>query len=193
MSVVERIRAVLGALRLWWSSFRRYFDVFDIVLLLARICLVLSTGYIHPDEHFQSCEIASNYVFNISSFIPWEYGGDGNGNGMSMVDGGREGHIMPIRSFLFPYISCVIPYNFVQSWILPYVGKDSLQMGYVLFLAPRIYGVLVSFLIEYLCFYRICVLLGHSNIKCAFRIFKGKERESLKEKTWKTNLKDNFV
>jgi hypothetical protein len=45
-------------------------------LVLLRFAFVFSTGYIHPDEFFQSPEIAAGDVCGVSNFVPWEFGGD---------------------------------------------------------------------------------------------------------------------
>ena len=61
--------------------------------LLAIVRIVVSTlplGYVHPDEHFQSVEIAAKQVFGYQVFTPWEF------------EFNFEIGQPPIRSILFP-------------------------------------------------------------------------------------------
>jgi hypothetical protein len=52
-----------------------------------RVALtLLGSGYIHPDEHFQSVEIASRDIHNITAFTPWEFGGGPDGQPLARVD-----------------------------------------------------------------------------------------------------------
>lgn len=57
-------------------------------LVIRILAAIFSKGYIHPDEHYQSIEIAYNEVFGFGK-LPWEF-----------IDGAR--------SWLYPYIVIVI-------------------------------------------------------------------------------------
>lgn len=58
---------------------------------MVRLVLAFSPGYIHPDEHFQSPEVAAAWVFDFQALhIPWEY---------AREDG--------YRSVLWPYVEAV--------------------------------------------------------------------------------------
>lgn len=48
-------------------------------LTLRLLAAVGGTGYVHPDEHFQSVEVAARVVLNMTTFTPWEFGGDSDG------------------------------------------------------------------------------------------------------------------
>ena len=47
--------------------------VFYTILLWFRWTLSTSPGYIHPDEYFQSPEVAAGFIYDIKSLTPWEY------------------------------------------------------------------------------------------------------------------------
>ena len=48
-----------------------------------RVCLALfGTGYVHPDEYFQSSEVAARDVLNVTTFTSWEFGGNDTTGGM---------------------------------------------------------------------------------------------------------------
>jgi hypothetical protein len=50
---------------------------------MLRVCLALfGSGYVHPDEHFQSSEIAARDVLHVTAFTPWEFGGNGTTGSM---------------------------------------------------------------------------------------------------------------
>ena len=57
-------------------------------LVIRILAAIFSKGYIHPDEHYQSIEVAYNEVFGFGK-LPWEF-----------IDGAR--------SWLYPYIVVVI-------------------------------------------------------------------------------------
>ncbi|EFA83037.1 hypothetical protein PPL_03822 [Heterostelium album PN500] len=44
-----------------------------ICLIIRFLVGISSTGYIHPDEYFQSPEITSTSLFHIKTLIPWEF------------------------------------------------------------------------------------------------------------------------
>ncbi|KAG2224178.1 hypothetical protein INT45_001296 [Circinella minor] len=77
--------------------------VFYTVLLWLRWTLSTSPGYIHPDEYFQSPEVAAGYIYNIKSFTPWEY---------------QPEHAA--RSVLVPFLTTGLP-----LWILRYLGEQT--------------------------------------------------------------------
>lgn len=47
--------------------------VYIACLLLRLICACVATGYIHPDEHFQSTEPMAGFVFGTNVDLPWEW------------------------------------------------------------------------------------------------------------------------
>eukprot|EP00122_Pirum_gemmata_P003697 Pgem_evm1s3347 len=70
-----------------------------ISLYVIRIFLVFlpQTGYIHPDEFFQSSELMAGKLFQIEHYTPWEY----KNNDEQKV----------YRSITHPYLSSGFPYQ----------------------------------------------------------------------------------
>lgn len=62
--------------------------IWFVALVIRILAAVFSKGYIHPDEHYQSIEVAYKEVFGFGK-IPWEF-----------IDGAR--------SWVYPYIVIVI-------------------------------------------------------------------------------------
>lgn len=59
-----------------WSNTQEKLSWMYRILLLARLVIALSfQGYVHPDEFFQSSEIAARDVLSMHVFTPWEFGG----------------------------------------------------------------------------------------------------------------------
>ncbi|MHA1463195.1 MAG: hypothetical protein ACTSQ0_09030, partial [Candidatus Heimdallarchaeota archaeon] len=46
--------------------------IWTLALVLRIISAILSKGYVHPDEHYQSIEVVYNEIFGIG-VIPWEF------------------------------------------------------------------------------------------------------------------------
>ncbi|CAK9827834.1 GPI mannosyltransferase 4 [Anthophora retusa] len=69
------------------------------VLVILRIILTLvpQTGYIHPDEYFQSIEVISGDHFDIDVNKPWEFNST-----------------FPIRTVLIPQIIVGVPYSILK-------------------------------------------------------------------------------
>ena len=56
---------------LWWNIW----DIYWIFLLL-RVVLVLvptNSGYLHPDEYFQTVEVVVGDVFHVETHRTWEF------------------------------------------------------------------------------------------------------------------------
>ena len=56
---------------LWWNIW----DIYWIFLLL-RVVLVLvptNSGYLHPDEYFQTVEVVVGDVFQVETHRTWEF------------------------------------------------------------------------------------------------------------------------
>lgn len=129
------------------------------LLCLVRVLLVFlpQTGYIHPDEYFQSIEILAGKIkkinfklinikflgdtFDLDSNRPWEFN-----------------ITFPVRSISIPYFTVGLSYKilktidiFVQPWL-----EKSIITPYVLLVIPRLFICLSSFLCDY-CMYHTCV------------------------------------
>jgi len=133
---------------LWWSIW----DIYWIFLLL-RIFLVFNpynTGYIHPDEYFQSLEVTAGDVFNINVHRTWEFN-----------------TTQPLRSPTVTYMVYGIPLTLVKivnSLLYHYLGLN--VVGPLLVdLLPRVVLLLLSFCIDFMV-YKICVLYKHSFNQC---------------------------
>lgn len=62
-------------------------EVYRCAVVLRVAFVFIGSGYVHPDEYFQSSEIAARDVLNVTAFTPWEFGGNSTtGILMSSVD-----------------------------------------------------------------------------------------------------------
>lgn len=118
------------------------------VLAALRIIMTLipQTGYIHPDEYFQSVEVISGDNFDIDVNKPWEFNST-----------------FPIRTILIPQIIIGIPYsilNILSRYTFFYMGI-SLKSPYFLILFPRLLMCGLSFISDY-CLYKICYMYGQN-------------------------------
>ncbi|KAK9306616.1 hypothetical protein QLX08_002801 [Tetragonisca angustula] len=68
-----------------------------LVFLRIILTLIPQTGYIHPDEYFQSIEVISGDHFDIDINKPWEFNST-----------------FPIRTVLIPQITVGIPYSILK-------------------------------------------------------------------------------
>ncbi|XP_033334365.1 phosphatidylinositol glycan anchor biosynthesis class Z [Megalopta genalis] len=117
-------------------------------LAALRIILTLipQSGYIHPDEYFQSIEVVSGDYFDIDVHKPWEFNST-----------------FPIRTALIPQITVGIPYSIltrVSQYTRFYFGM-SLKIPYFLVLLPRLLMCGLSFVSDY-CLYKICYMYGQN-------------------------------
>ena len=131
----------------WWKTW----DIYWIFVIL-RVLLVLFTqsGYVHPDEYFQTVEVITGDVLGLRTTRTWEF------NTTS-----------PIRSVTFNMVLFGTPlyllkaldyvFNFITGWTLigPYIVK----------LLPRLVMLALSFISDYT-IYQICVLYKHSFNQC---------------------------
>ncbi|CAN7946949.1 unnamed protein product [Ixodes hexagonus] len=115
------------------------------ILSLARILLVFvpQTGYIHPDEFFQSTEVVAGDIFNLRVLRTWEFTSD-----------------QPIRSPAVIYLTTGVP-----LWLLSSVLRllewttDALPHSYLLLVVPRLFACFMSFACDYT-IHCLCVALG---------------------------------
>ncbi|CAK9806874.1 GPI mannosyltransferase 4 [Anthophora plagiata] len=118
------------------------------VLVILRIILTLvpQTGYIHPDEYFQSIEVISGDHFDIDVNKPWEFNST-----------------FPIRTVLIPQIIVGVPYSILKrlsQYTHFYLGI-SLKSPYFLISFPRLLMCGLSFVSDY-CLYKICYMYGQN-------------------------------
>ncbi|XP_043789569.1 GPI mannosyltransferase 4 [Apis laboriosa] len=118
------------------------------ILVIVRIILTFipQTGYIHPDEYFQSIEVISGDHFDIDVNKPWEFNST-----------------FPIRTVLISQIIVGIPYSILKKlsqYTLFYLDI-SLKSPYFLILFPRLLVCGLSFISDY-CLYKICYIYGQN-------------------------------
>lgn len=112
----------------------RQVGVVWIALALLRIALVFApqTGYIHPDEFFQSTEVVAGDLFGIKVHRTWEFTS-----------------LYPIRSAAVIYMTAGLPL-WILKCIWPYVGAPgTVPSPYMLLVAPRLFACLASFACDY--------------------------------------------
>lgn len=102
------------------------------VLCALRLLLVLvpQTGYIHPDEFFQSLEPMAGDEFGLEHTRTWEFNATA-----------------PLRSIAVPYVTIRVPLNLLRAaagYIRHYLQVDPL-CGYALLVWPRLIMAALSF------------------------------------------------
>ena len=98
------------------------------VLLLARfiLCAMPLTGYIHPDEFFQSPEVMAGDVLRLNTTRTWEWDAE-----------------QPIRSIIFPGISSVFPFMIIR-----FMSAFYDLTAYYLLILPRMVMTVISYTID---------------------------------------------
>lgn len=107
-------------------------------LAALRIAVVFlpQTGYVHPDEFFQSTEIAAGDIFQLQTYRTWEFT-----------------EARPIRSAAVIYLTTGLPLLALR-WVL---GRP--PSPYLLLVVPRLFICSLSFLCDY-AVYRACIASG---------------------------------
>lgn len=118
------------------------------ILATLRIALTFApqTGYIHPDEFFQSIEVISGDHFDIDVYKPWEFNAT-----------------FPIRTAFVPQLVVGLPYAVLKrlsTYTVHFVGL-SLKGPYCFVLFPRLFMCALSFLSDYF-LYKICCMYGQN-------------------------------
>ncbi|CAG5102382.1 Similar to PIG-Z: GPI mannosyltransferase 4 (Drosophila melanogaster) [Cotesia congregata] len=112
------------------------------ILAGIRILLTLlpQTGYIHPDEYFQSIEVIAGDRFDIDVYKPWEYN-----------------TTFPIRSAFVSEVIIGVPYSIINvlSPYLWYYLQVKIRTPYFLVTVPRLAICILSFLSDY-CLFKLC-------------------------------------
>ncbi|XP_060690075.1 GPI mannosyltransferase 4-like [Hemiscyllium ocellatum] len=112
-----------------------------LVLGVVRVlwCLAPQTGYIHPDEFFQSPEVMAGDILNLKTYRTWEFNTS-----------------YPSRSILFPLITT--GFSFTTLKALHNSGLfDKILNGYSLLVFPRCYLTCVSFILDYSVYHLACL------------------------------------
>lgn len=107
--------------------------IIPLLLALVRvaICFWPQTGYMHPDEMFQSPDIIGGRYFNSKIEPAWEYKTD-----------------RPIRFMLITQTLNTLAFKLATS-------ISTKPSAYLLLVAPRIIYTLISFIVD-LCLYKLC-------------------------------------
>ncbi|CAG8786814.1 27395_t:CDS:2, partial [Racocetra persica] len=97
------------------------------------IC-ALSTGYIHPDEFFQSPEIMGGDVFGFEVFRPWEFE-----------------KYPQCRSIVIPALTVGLPFKFLKilNSLRTGLGFTDIINSYSIFMTQRLSFFVLSFVIDY--------------------------------------------
>lgn len=93
-------------------------------LALTRVVFAFASGYVHPDEWFQSTEVTARDVFGVDTAIPWEFSGEA-----------------PARSILGAYASSGAAYFVARA-----IGSG--VNGWVVVFAPRLLLCAMSFVVD---------------------------------------------
>ncbi|XP_007896992.1 GPI mannosyltransferase 4-like [Callorhinchus milii] len=104
-------------------------------------CLNPQTGYIHPDEFFQSPEVMAGDILNLKILRPWEFNTS-----------------YPSRSVLFPLVTSGLSFTVLKTLHNSNLF-GSIVNSYSLLVVPRFFMTCLSFLIDYV-IYRLSRLWG---------------------------------
>lgn len=108
-----------------------------------RITLILipQTGYVHPDEYFQSVEVLAGGLFDVHHSPPWEFN-----------------TTQPIRGITIPYFTTGMCYIFLRDINNLAMEYLSLNFGtpYFLTILPRLLIGIFSFIVDF-SLYKICL------------------------------------
>ncbi|XP_067898549.1 GPI mannosyltransferase 4-like isoform X2 [Heterodontus francisci] len=112
-----------------------------LVLGVVRVlwCLMPQTGYIHPDEFFQSPEVMAGDILNLKIFRTWEFNTS-----------------YPTRSVLFPMVTTGFSFTVLKT--LHNSGIfGSIVNSYSLLVFPRFYLTCLSFILDYSVYHLACL------------------------------------
>ncbi|XP_044147006.1 LOW QUALITY PROTEIN: GPI mannosyltransferase 4 [Bufo gargarizans] len=94
-------------------------------------CLAPQTGYLHPDEFFQSPEVIAGDILDLETNRPWEFLASS-----------------PCRTVLIPLLTSGTAFWIID--ILPrFWSEIALNYSYVLLVLPRLIMTTLSFLLDY--------------------------------------------
>ncbi|XP_055537840.1 GPI mannosyltransferase 4 [Wyeomyia smithii] len=116
------------------------------ILCFLRVVLVFvpQTGYIHPDEFFQSVEVIVGDEYGLEVTRTWEFN-----------------NTFPIRSITLPYFGLKLPFSFLRflSMYTKYYFGINLRGSYVTLVFPRFLMVALSFVNDW-SLQKICTAYG---------------------------------
>uniref|UniRef100_A0A8D0LBE8 Mannosyltransferase n=1 Tax=Sphenodon punctatus TaxID=8508 RepID=A0A8D0LBE8_SPHPU len=105
-------------------------------LALLRIvwCLLPQTGYLHPDEFFQSPEVMAGDILDLEVYHPWEFVSSS-----------------PCRTVVFPLITSGVAFWVIKSLQQLGIWPNSIN-SYTLLVSPRLLLTAFSFTLDYCVF-----------------------------------------
>ncbi|XP_053687746.1 GPI mannosyltransferase 4 [Sabethes cyaneus] len=116
------------------------------ILCFLRVALVFvpQTGYIHPDEFFQSVEVMAGDEYGLEVTRTWEFNST-----------------FPIRSIAIPYFGLKLPFSLLRfvSLYTRYYWGINLRGSYVMLVFPRLLMVALSFVNDW-SLRKICAAYG---------------------------------
>merc|ERR1719400_2518305 len=133
----------------WWKGWDLYW-IF-VVLRIVLVFLPSNSGYIHPDEYFQSVEVVLGDVLELDTHRTWEFNISA-----------------PLRSPSLPFLLYGLPVGALKYLDLLLDAKLGIQIfigPYIVQLVPRLIMLLLSFTVD-ACVYQICKLYKHSYNQC---------------------------
>ncbi|XP_043284798.1 GPI mannosyltransferase 4 [Venturia canescens] len=128
------------------SHFKKIMPYWIFAALRVILTILPQTGYIHPDEYFQSIEVIAGDHFDIDVYKPWEFN-----------------VTFPVRTALIPQLTVGIPFsiiNILSPYYSYFFGKF-LKTPHVLIIVPRLMMCCLSFLSDY-SLYKICCLYSQN-------------------------------
>ncbi|XP_041038816.1 GPI mannosyltransferase 4-like isoform X1 [Carcharodon carcharias] len=120
MMALKLMWLILGGIRVLW-------------------CLAPQTGYIHPDEFFQSPEVMAGDILNLKTFRTWEFNTS-----------------YPSRSVLFPLVTTGFSFTILK--VLQNSGIfGNILNSYSLLVFPRLCLTCLSFILDYSVYHLACL------------------------------------
>ncbi|XP_066477166.1 GPI mannosyltransferase 4 [Tiliqua scincoides] len=103
------------------------------VLSILRICwcLLPQTGYLHPDEFFQSPEVMAGTILDLNVYHPWEFLPKS-----------------PCRTIVFPLVTSGAAFWVIKALHHLDLWRSSIN-SYTLLVSPRLLFTLFSFILDY--------------------------------------------
>ena len=131
----------------WW----KIWDIYWLFVIL-RIVLVFypQSGYIHPDEFFQTVEVVVGDVFQTETTRTWEFNATA-----------------PIRSMTINMLVFGTPLYLLKlfDWLLSFLVGWSIISPYLVMVIPRLTMLCLSFTVDWIV-YQICILYKHNFNQC---------------------------
>ena len=138
----------LDLVEFWW----KVWDIYWIFVLLRIVFTFIpsNSGYLHPDEYFQSVEVVVGDALELETHRTWEFN-----------------VTAPLRSLSLPfalYGAPITAMKYINMYLHTNLGLNFIG-PYVVHLVPRIIMLIMSFCVDFM-IYQICKLYKHSFNQC---------------------------